>query len=66
MEEEGLKTTENNRISVAKPIEMDDSAFFDALMELKDAVYEETGSVREMVKDIVPTYKMPKVDKKEV
>ena len=66
MEEEGLKTTENNRISVAQPIEMDDLAFFDALMELKDAVYEETGSVREMVKDIVPTYKMPKVDKKEV
>ena len=66
MEEEGLKTTENNRISVAKPIEMDDIAFFDALMELKDAVYEETGSVREMVKDIVPTYKMPKVDKVEV
>jgi len=66
MEEEGLKTTENNRISVAKPIEMDDLAFFDALMELKDAVYEETGSVREMVRDIVPTYKMPKVDMKEV
>ncbi|MBP3593604.1 MAG: polysaccharide biosynthesis protein [Lachnospiraceae bacterium] len=66
MEEEGLKTTENNRISVARPIEMDDLAFFDALMELKDAVYEETGSVREMVKDIVPTYRMPKVDKKEI
>jgi len=61
-----LKTTENNRISVARPIEMDDLAFFDALMELKDAVYEETGSVREMVKDIVPTYIMPKVDKKEI
>ena len=60
MEEEGLKTTENNRISVARPIEMDDLAFFDALMELKDAVYEETGEVRAMVKDIVPTYKMPK------
>ena len=66
MEEEGLKTTENNRISVAQPIVMDDLAFFDALMELKDAVYEETESVRRMVKDIVPTYVMPKVDKKEV
>ena len=66
MEEEGLKTTENNRISVARPIEMDDLAFFDALMELKDAVYEETGEVRKMVQDIVPTYKMPKVEKKEV
>ena len=60
MEEEGLKTTENNRISVARPIEMDDVAFFDALMELKDTVYEETGEVRDMVKDIVPTYKIPK------
>lgn len=66
MEEEGLKTTENNRISVAQPIVMDDVAFFDALMDLKDAVYEETESVRKMVKDIVPTYVMPKVDKKEI
>ena len=60
MEEEGLQTTENKRISVAKPIVMDDEAFFDALTELKDAVYKETGTVREMVQDIVPTYKMPK------
>lgn len=66
MEEEGLKTTENNRISIAQPIVMDDIAFFDALMELKDAVYEETGSVRDMVKDIVPTYKIPKGNKKEI
>ena len=66
MEEEGLKTTENNRISVARPIEMNDEAFFDALMELKDAVYEETGTVRDMVKDIVPTYKIPKGSKEVV
>ena len=66
MEEEGLKTTENNRISVARPIEMDDIAFFDALMELKDAVYEETGTVRDMVKDIVPTYKIPKKSKNNI
>ena len=65
MEEEGLQTTENNRISIARPIEMDDEAFFEALMELKDAVYEETGTVREMVKDIVPTYKRPKRDRIE-
>ena len=42
---------------------MDDEAFFDALVELKDAVYKETGTVREMVQDIVPTYKMPKTGK---
>ena len=63
MEEEGLQTTENKRISIAKPILMDDGAFFGALEELKDAVYKETGTVREMVQDIVPTYKVPKTGK---
>ena len=60
MEEEGLTKTANDRISVAKPIEMEDEAFFDSLTVLKDAVYEETGEVRQMVRKIVPTYKMPK------
>lgn len=60
MEEEGLEKTANNRISVAKPIEMEDDAFFGSLDVLKDAVYEETGEVRTMVQQIVPTYKMPK------
>ncbi len=60
MEEEGLAKTANDRISVAKPIEMEDEAFFDSLTVLKDAVYEETGEVRQMVRKIVPTYKMPK------
>ncbi len=60
MEEEGLAKTANDRISVAKPIEMEDEPFFDRLAVLKDAVYEETGEVRAMVKEIVPTYKMPK------
>ncbi|MBP3617971.1 MAG: polysaccharide biosynthesis protein [Lachnospiraceae bacterium] len=60
MEEEGLAKTANDRISVAKPIEMEDEAFFESLTVLKDAVYEETGEVRQMVRKIVPTYKMPK------
>ncbi|MBR2409016.1 MAG: polysaccharide biosynthesis protein [Lachnospiraceae bacterium] len=60
MEEEGLEKTANNRISVAKPIEMEDDRFFDRLAVLYEAVYDETGEVRTMVKDIVPTYKMPK------
>jgi len=57
MAEEGLEKTENDRISIAKPIEMDDEKFFESLDEMKDAVYEETGEVREMVRKIVPTYK---------
>ena len=60
MAEEGLAKTANDRISVAKPIEMEDEPFFDSLTVLKDAVYEETGEVRQMVHEIVPTYKMPK------
>ncbi|MBR6536505.1 MAG: polysaccharide biosynthesis protein [Lachnospiraceae bacterium] len=60
MEEEGLAKTANDRISVAQPIKMEDEAFFDSLAVLKDAVYEETGEVRQMVRKIVPTYKMPK------
>ena len=60
MEEEGLAKTANDRISVAKPIEMEDERFFESLAVLKDAVYEETGEVRTMVREIVPTYKMPK------
>ena len=60
MAEEGLAKTANDRISVAKPIEMEDEKFFDSLTVLYDAVYDETGEVRQMVHEIVPTYKMPK------
>jgi len=59
MAEEGLEKTDNNRISVAKPIEMDDEKFFSKLDQLKDEVYNETGAVRKWVKEIVPTYKKP-------
>ena len=64
MAEEGLAKTENDRISIAKPIEMDDEKFFERLDEMKDAVYEETGEVREMVRKIVPTYRKEKRNSK--
>lgn len=62
MAEEGLEKTENDRISVAKPIEMEDEAFFESLEVLKNAVYKEPDDVevRDMVCKIVPTYKKPK------
>ena len=63
MAEEGLAKTENERISIAKPIEMDDEKFFESLDEMKAAVYEETGEVREMVQRIVPGYKSGKGNK---
>ena len=60
MAEEDLDKTSNDRISVAKPIEMEDDAFLDSLTELKDAVYEETEDVRVMLQKIVPTYTVAK------
>ena len=60
MAEEGLQKTENDSISVAKPIEMNDEEFFQALELLKREVYEETGEVRKYVQKLVPTYKPKK------
>lgn len=60
MAEEDLDKTSNDRISIAKPIEMEDDAFLDSLTELKDAVYEETEDVRVMLQKIVPTYTVAK------
>lgn len=60
MEEEDLDKTSNDRISIAKPIEMEDDVFLDSLTELKDAVYEETEDVRVMLQKIVPTYTVAK------
>ncbi len=65
MAEEGLERTANDRISIAKPIEMDDEKFFRELTHLQNAVYDETGAVREMVSNIVPTYKVAKVTRIE-
>lgn len=56
MEEEGLMNTANKLIHIGKPIEFDSAEFYDKLAELKKSIYEETDHVREMVKEIVPTY----------
>ncbi len=56
MDEEGLRTTQNGMISVAKPILFDDDAFFASLDRLYVAAYEETDRMKEMVAELVPTY----------
>ena len=58
MAEEGLKTTPNGMISIARPIQFDDDAFFASLQKLYDAAYEETDRMKEMVAELVPTYKI--------
>jgi len=57
MEEEGLKTTENKMISIGKPLEIDDS-IFEKLELLKQEAYLETDNMKQLVHDLVPTYKI--------
>lgn len=56
MAEEGLKETDNKLIHVGKPIEFDKNNFFDNLADLKKAAYSETADIKQMVKNIAPTY----------
>ena len=56
MDEEGMQDTENKLIHIGRPIEIDERKFFVQLKELKNAVENETTDVRELVKEIVPTY----------
>ena len=57
MGEEGLQETENKLIHIGKPIEMDDDWFLEKLHELEEASKEETDRIRELVSEVVPTYK---------
>lgn len=56
MSEEGLRRTANHLIHIGKPIPLDTEQFFAQLKELMQASYEESGSFKEMVAEIVPTY----------
>lgn len=56
MEEEGLKETQNKLIHIGKPIEMDESNFFKQLHALKEATDRESANIKEMIKEMVPTY----------
>ncbi len=57
MDEEGLQGTENNLIHVGKPIVMDDEKFKKQLEELYHACQNESVNMKELVAEIVPTYK---------
>lgn len=56
MKEEGLQETDNKLIHIGKPIEFDKENFFDNLDKLKEEAYSETGNIRELIKEVVPTY----------
>ena len=61
MDEEGLQSTENELIHIGHPIEMDDDWFMEKLDELDEASKQESGEIKKIVEEIVPTYH-PKED----
>ncbi len=58
MAEEGMEKTANDRISIGKPIEMDDNHLFATLEKLYDEAYGESEKMKDLVKELVPTYKI--------
>lgn len=57
MEEEGLQTTPNKLIHIGTPIQFDVELFRKQLDELMLAAYENSETINEKVKEMVPTYK---------
>ena len=62
MEEEGLRSTENERIHIGRPIEMNEEEFLKDLEELYQSAYAETDHMKKIVKKLVPTYNLRKAD----
>ena len=60
MAEEGLEKTSNERIHIGKPLSFDIDAFLGKVDELMEAAYKNKDDIREMVKEIVGTYKPAK------
>lgn len=56
MDEEGMKETANKLIHVGKPIEIDEMQFFVQLKKLKEESKNESGDIRPLIQEIVPTY----------
>ena len=57
MAEEGLQNTANERIHIGKPLSFDIDAFLGKMDELMETAYKNKEDIREMVKNIVGTYK---------
>ena len=57
MKEEGLQDTDNKLIHIGKPIVMDDEVFREQLDRLEKACKAEVGNMKDIVAEIVPTYK---------
>ena len=58
MAEEGMQMTDNKLIFIGKPIDMDDEWFKKKLVELDEDSKADDKNIKEIVHEIVPTYKI--------
>ena len=58
MGEEGLSKTENKKISIGKPLEIDAEMLYSKIEELLVEAKKETDKMKELVHELVPTYKI--------
>ncbi|MBE6625177.1 MAG: polysaccharide biosynthesis protein [Ruminococcaceae bacterium] len=58
MAEEGLINTANDKISIRKPIDFDESKLLEVLDKLYDEAYAESEEIKALVKELVPTYQI--------
>ncbi len=65
MAEEGLKKTANQMISIGKPLKIDEENLLNKVQELYIEAYNETDKMKELVHELVPTYKIDKRKTKE-
>jgi len=64
MSEEGLKSTNNKKIFIGKPNDINKDIFFGQLEKLKLAAFKnDISAVSELISEIVPTYHQPERDK---
>lgn len=56
MAEEGLQETDNKKIHIGKPIELDEEEFLSKLDKLIDKAEDNMADIRKDIKDICPTY----------
>ena len=62
MAEEGLLKTPNEMISIGKPLDIDEKGLFKKLDELYDAAYSESDKMKDLVAELVTTYKVDRRD----
>ena len=60
MEEEGLTKTANDKISIGKPLDIDEDKLFTTLDMLYNEAYGESEKMKELVQELVPTYRIDK------